>query len=52
MKCDFYYEKINYLLQLIDFLKAEFNKIRNCEMVLEATAKHMENMAKLQSQNY
>lgn len=49
MKCDYYYEKINYLLTLVEFMKIEFSKIKNCDMVLDATAKHMEYMAKLQS---
>jgi len=35
------------MLTLIDFLKLEFVKIKNCDMVLDATAKHMESMAKL-----
>jgi len=49
MTCDFYHEKVNHLLTLVEFMKNEFNKIKNCDMVLDATAKHMEYMAKLQS---
>jgi len=47
MKCDFYFEKVNYLLALIDFMKKEFIKIRKCELIMDATANQMEKMTKL-----
>lgn len=47
MKCDFYFEKINYLLALIDFMKNEFIKIKSCELIMNASANQMENMTKL-----
>jgi hypothetical protein len=49
LKCDYYFEKVNYLLTLVEFMRTEFNKIKNCDLVLDVTAKHMEYMAKLQA---